>query len=663
MGSEGWGVSNSRDEHVDPHLVGLVVASLVRVGRAARLDEILEDAAVLDASALDLESARRTVAWLERTLLVEQVGQGEWRLTAQLSDAFSPRGVKRAPPEHDLAEVLAWAEETRGAVGAFEAIASTSEAEEGLPPRVAVAAGELSRLRAPNSLRRRYSLLAAFEVLETVDKTSFEIYRARKLASETPTLQHLADQLGVTRERIRQREARVEEFIRDGIESPRESPIHPIGFAAKRIRAEFGPVATADETTAISALVDPEATALAGHPDRMALLLHLAGDYQLDGPWMVVPKVAEFTDAALASLTHGRYASVDEACRAIGELGVRTALQPPWIASRKGFRIVGDVLVRWGQSMADKAVAILEVAGEPLTMEDLYERLGEDKNFRGFKNQVQGEPRIRRRGLRHYGLDAWGGEEYTTIVDEMTQELERQGGSIALADLAQSLAHNFGVSESSVRMYADGPQFDIDAAGFVRRRTGELPVPPSAPLEMTRCCFRLEEGWAYRRQVDHDVLRGSGGGVPISFAKYVGLTPGTSVSFQSPYGEIRCSWPSHIAHIGSLRSVAELLGASEGDFLFITYVSPDEFDVRLTERRSCEAASGFDRLCLESGRGTTADPERAVAEAIGLDPAQPGLRTAIRLRFGERGERDLAAMVPAGRAGDNVLDVLASLGE
>lgn len=648
--------------HADPQLVGLVVAALLRLKQAVALDEILQAAALLDPNALDLESAQRSLVWLDRARLVEEIGHGEWRLTAQLTEALSPHGGRRPAPDGDLAEVLAWAEETRGTIGALEAVASISEASEGLPGRVVAAASGLGRMEAPTDIRRRHSLVAAFEALESADPESCEIYRARRLSPEKPTLQELADQYGVSRERIRQREAKVEKFIDDALQGTRESPIDPIGFAAKRVRAEFGPLATADETAAMGALVDPQGRALVDRPDRMELLLLLAGGYRLDGSWLITPEIAEVTEAALASLTRGGHASLDDACHAMGQLGIRDVLQRPWIASRQGFRVVGDVVVLWGRSLADKAIAILGVAGEPLTLEDIYERVGEDKNFRGFKGQVQGDPRIRRRGLKHYGLEAWGGDEYTTIVDEMTEELERQGGSMPLGDLGRTLAENFGVSESSVRMYADGPQFEVDGDGCVRRCTGDLRVPPSAPLEMTRGCFRLEQGWAYRRLVDRDVLRGSGSALPISFAKQIGLTPGNELQFRSSRGEVRCTWPSHMAHIGSLRAVAESLGARDGDYLFIVHLSSERFEIRLTPRRTCESASGFERLCLECGR-EGADPEQAVAEAIGLDRNQPNLATAIRLRFGERGERDLAAIVPAGTADDDVLDVLASLGE
>lgn len=665
MGLGGDGLTSLGEERVDPQLVGLVVASLVRVGRAARIDELVQASKTLDATALDRGTARRALAWLEHALLVEEIGQGEWQLTHQLGEAFSPRGATRLPTDLELAEVLAWAEETRGTTGALEAVAALSGAKEGLPERIRSAADQLRRLEAPMALRPPYGLRAAFEALEGAYPESYEIYRSRKLSSgNCPTLQELADQYGVSRERIRQREAQIEQFILDAFRSSRQSAIDPIGLAARRIRAEFGPVARVDERGAMSALVDPQRSAfLLERPDRIALLLRFAGEYETHDEWLVTPDLAAVTDAALLSLTEEGHTSLEQACRAMAELEIRQELQRDWIGSRQGFRVVGGALVRWGRSLADKAVAILDVAGEPLSIDHLYARVGENKNFRGFKGQVQGDPRIRRRGLRQYGLEAWGGEEYTTIVDEMTEELERQGGSMPLSSLARTLAENFGVSESSVRMYADGPQFDIDVDGCVRRRMGDLPTPPSAPLEMTRCCYRLKDGWAYRRRVDHDVLRGSGGGLPIPFAKHIGVTPGSALRFESPYGTVRCSWPSHLAHIGSLRRVAEALGACDGDLLFIVHVAAESFDVRLVTRQSYEAAGGFERLCLECGQEASTDPMSSVAEAIGLDPMQPNLIPAIRLRLGERGERDLASMVPADTGDDDVLDLLASLGE
>jgi len=172
----------------------------------------------------------------------------------------------------------------------------------------------------------------------------------------------------------------------------------------------------------------------------MTLLLILAGEYRVQDSWIMESDIESRTISVLSELTERGPAPLGSAIERMGALGVRDELRIQWIERQQAFRIMADHIVSWGRSMADKAAAVLAAVGEPLEPEDLFERIGEDKNFRGFKSQIQSDERFRRRGLKLYGLSEWGGEEYTTIVDEMTEELERQGGWMDLDELAATKA-------------------------------------------------------------------------------------------------------------------------------------------------------------------------------------------------------------------------------
>jgi hypothetical protein len=61
------------------------------------------------------------------------VAHDEWRLTNQLLEAYAPR-VRSAPsPPDDLLELVAWAEETRNAMGALESLAAIFAIRRDLP--------------------------------------------------------------------------------------------------------------------------------------------------------------------------------------------------------------------------------------------------------------------------------------------------------------------------------------------------------------------------------------------------------------------------------------------------------------------------------------------------------------------------------------------------
>jgi xanthosine utilization system XapX-like protein len=498
----------------------------------------------------------------------------------------------------------------------------------------------------------------AFEQLEADADVGFEIYRRRQLTDDKPpTLQLIATERGVSRERIRQLERQFEKRLNAEVIDRPESPI---AIAAYRLAEQLGPLfrRTAVDSAIVAVVADPEPVLRERH--RVVLLLNLAGPYEHDREWLCRQGLREEATAVLARLT-AETPSVSPASVAeeLSAACVPADDFVAWLEGVAGYRVIGEQVVPWGRSLADKGVAILALRGRPMTLEEIFGELGERRSIRSFKNQMQGDPRVRRRGLKHYGLLVWGGEEYTSVVDEMMQEIERQGGRVDLEELAGGLAESFGISPASVRMYATGPQFDVDEAGVVSVSLNPRVVPETKPLALTRSCFRLPTGWAYRRTVDHDVLRGSGSSIPLGFAKELGLIPGETKRLRSPHGRLHCAWRSHVAQLGSLRPIALAVGASEGDYLFLIAEGDDEVGVRFVPASDCETVAGLGRLGLECG---ARDPSyTAIAEAVGADNRAAG-SPAIRIRqwFLQRGERDLAALVPTDDE-DDLLDVLAEL--
>ena len=119
------------------------------------------------------------------------------------------------------------------------------------------------------------------------------------------------------------------------------------------------------------------------------------------------------------------------------------------------------------------------MSGEPKTADELSVQIPEPHSIRTLGNYLLSDPRFRRRGLKHYGLDVWGGEEYTKIADEIADELVKLGGEADLEHLVETLSSRFGVSPSSVRTYARGRQFVRSATGVVRLRRPDAALRPT----------------------------------------------------------------------------------------------------------------------------------------------------------------------------------------
>lgn len=478
------------------------------------------------------------------------------------------------------------------------------------------------------------------------------------------TLDQIGQMLNVTRERVRQIEVHLLKQIGLRLGS---NDFDVVRRAAARLRDEIG------DCRRISTLPDAAAWALdlrdAPSEERA---LHARFLLQLSGPWheheewllhdrrRTLPSESrEILDSRLAD---GPIPQT-EAHEILGQLGVPGDDQADWLAVVCQCRVIDGQVIRWRGSMADKAIAILVLRGEALTGDELAEAIGPDVNYRSMINQVQADERFMRRGLKLYGLRSWGGEEYTTIKDELEQEIERQGGSASLEHLIDALCTQFGVSEASVRAYASDAPFIRLPDGQVAVGEGEVRYARRA-IEDCRGCFRIGSNWAWRVIVDREILRGSGRPLPAGVLQSIGMRPGDVRHMQTPAGEIMLRYGRQPT-IGSLRRAALHLQCSEGDRLFVVLASGDQLDFIAVGAAALKGRTGADRLAAEAGDLDAHDPIAATAHALGLPPDEYRA-DAIRRRLRARREDELLVLLtddqPAG-TDDDLLDQLIGLGE
>ena len=138
-----------------------------------------------------------------------------------------------------------------------------------------------------------------------------------------------------------------------------------------------------------------------------------------------------------------------------------------WIVSVSSYRIEGDLVLPWGGSLSDKALVILSIESRPMTAEELLERTAPSGSMRSFGNQLVSDQRLKRTGVRHWGLREWDHDEYTGIADEIAQEITRQGGTASLEHLVEYISTNYGAAPNSIRSYASGHRFARDARGQI----------------------------------------------------------------------------------------------------------------------------------------------------------------------------------------------------
>ena len=164
----------------------------------------------------------------------------------------------------------------------------------------------------------------------------------------------------------------------------------------------------------------------------------------------------------------------------------------------------------------------------PTAREEISSAITEEHSIRTLSNYLSDDERFVRVNRTEFGLAVWGADSYKGIVQELGAEILRCGGEATLDHLKSSLIERFAVSENSIVSYLHSPLFAETSGGGFRLRRDDEDISVQSRVELTRSCFFIEGHWAYRLQVDDELLRGSGRNVPRVFAQAIAFRRGLS---------------------------------------------------------------------------------------------------------------------------------------
>ncbi|MGA2335036.1 MAG: sigma factor-like helix-turn-helix DNA-binding protein [Terriglobales bacterium] len=516
------------------------------------------------------------------------------------------------------------------------------------------------------ALSRLEALVTAHDrLIAKFDERSLAVLSSRILAlANKATLQELGTRFGLTRERIRQVEVIIEKKVRHRLSSRDNKDFRD---ASSRFQDQLGLVFPTDRLQTLQQLLS-ESEITRDHALLLPILIWSAGPYEQWGDFFVrapAEKVVAQTRKAIRALTRRGPVEAIEGSEPLARLGIHGEFHRRWILGLGEFRFLDKYLASWTGSLADKAEIVLKIRGCPMNREEISAEIGEQFNIDSLANRFSDDPRFCRTDLSHFGLKKWGLDEYSSIVDELVSEITEKGGEASAEYLVSTLTSKFHVSASSVKSYLAGPRFIGTSRGTMLVRTEQEPFTPGRKIELTKRCYRLKTGWAYRIPVDEELLRGSGRTLPSAFASEIDLAPLKRLRLASQCGVIPVSWPSQQPSIGSLRGVVEKLGGVLGDYVFVECVSASRLRFTLTKKEMIERAAGLERLVLETCASSVPDgsePLQRIARALGLD-ATASLH-AIRRRLETRGEDDLLPFLPQVLGGDEdaIRDLLELVG-
>jgi hypothetical protein len=515
-----------------------------------------------------------------------------------------------------------------------------------VPDHVLVARRLISDLTATDWLGAGAAGQSVSEMLEfhlaTLSERDLLIVKLRVLASKAATLDLVGQQLGVTRERVRQIEARlmaqIGEWIRPGTD---------LGEYSAAVRQRISGLCRLDD---LLDMFPAMRLPLVGIDLPTWYVLDKFDDeFESDGEWVAQPSLL----SARQTLSE-RFDQVSLA-NGVAHFGAVHAATSEWLMitseqlaawlSVSGYRQIEDhVFAPTLRSLPDLAAAYLAAHASAETAESIAAALGKTQSLQSLRNALGADSRFVRVDVREWGLREWGIAEYTSIKNAMMDAVRREG-SIRLDDLIASLTASFNVSPRSITTYANAWPFDL-SNGLVREATESRAV--RKPLSQTRGVYRSGDGFKLKLVVSTEHLRGSGSPMPASLASALGLSPGEKRQLGPTAESVTVSWASGQPALGSIRRLLVELDAHVGDDALV-YLDPSTCFAQLVPKPvSDDPATALGQL-IGLDNGESAD-SASVAIAIGLAPQSPWANSIHLLR--DRGESVLAELAIE-VAGDN----------
>jgi hypothetical protein len=465
----------------------------------------------------------------------------------------------------------------------------------------------------------------------------------------TPTLQELAIPLGVTRERVRQIEFMQTRRIRETLSLARYRHLRG---ALEGIRTRVGTV-TSCELGSLAfheALVVPSGEVLP--KDALVFAMFLAGYCERDTTWIyhgtratVIAKIDEVM-VSNADGSKSLETAVEIAAQrcTVPELFIRETM------GDYNVTIIAGFLFPRLLNAQDRIEALFHIAKKPMSLEIIAEIFGQDSVAKSsLQNQLASDPRFYRVSVSDYALAEWGLPKYTTVTNAIREEIVEQGGGVSLAFLMRELPRRFGVSATSVQIYAGQRPFAVDTYGIVKIAASdrtmprrELPQP-----QHVRNLFRLYGVWHLRVQVTSEMLRGVGITTSILAANLAGVKQGDVLLKQIDNFEISFRWTLQQPYISSIRYFLEASGLSVGDYVFLSLTPEAIMQAFATKSDMVERSRGLSRLAALSGvlDDTGEEPLQRIAVAVGLDKADATL-AAVREVFLARRDQDALELLP-----------------
>ena len=400
------------------------------------------------------------------------------------------------------------------------------------------------------------------------------------------TLQELADEFGITRERVRQIGSRLQRRFSEFVETPQGLPIR---WRLRSLRNRIGVAIPESHLVPLLSTID-------GDTRYGSLLLRFAGPYDRDSDWLVLTsKVGEDPTSAIRE-TADEYGRIDrdQASNLLSKWGMEPSMHEGWLTRNGSIRGINGKLVRWKGSISERLTFALADVGKPATVETLMAHIREKRTRNSAVNALSADPRIVRASRTEWALASWGLPVYLGIAQSIRQLLEKHGKPMHVKEVVERMNVDFGVVESSTKAYCNAAMFVTENGWMRMRRDGEpYSYMRHSPAKSAGVFCLGPSKVALLIEVDQNVLRGSGRNLPSGVGHWLNVAVDDHLVFDGParhtvtitFPETSFLGPS----LGSTRSLAEHVGARAGDYMTIIFDRSDmSVEARATPKNKFE---------------------------------------------------------------------------
>lgn len=511
----------------------------------------------------------------------------------------------------------------------------------GCPLDVVKARQRLELVNASEVLAQEHAELDAAELLQrainTLDGRAQKILAKRLFADHPETLDELGKDLGVTRERVRQIEAKARAAMIESLES--ESVFEALGASIRELIGAILPLADLlVQMPALARMVE------AATQPAWRVFDRLDDSYEIEDGWCAAPTIQVAQTAILTRLQelanpHGvvRIDNIDALNPNQPESAARAFLRD-WLIYC-GCVLDGDWILTRTHSVGDRAASVLSIAGSPMTSQEILDRLGVERSLGSLRNAMGSDGRFERVDRDRWALVEWGLDAYSGIRAVIRGEVAREGGQVQMDVLIERITSKYTVSASSVIAYASASPFEA-RDGVVRFAMGDRDVRKGP--ERTRRLYRRTDAWVYRVKVTTDHLRGSGSPATVAVAAILDLQPGQSRALESALGPQTISWTGNQPAFGTIRRFLIDSDIETGTEIFLVIGDDGSFRIEPVDLDGTDPLERALRLVGVTGNSSR-QPRVALAAAIRLPEDSPA--ASVIGGYRERGDSDIADLL------------------